>query len=750
MADTVGEATFLVKIRDMVTGPMKGIAASISTTMRDISKIAAGNLLSTGITRAVDAMKNFVAQGIATNMQMDNLNVTFTTMLGSQRKANKLMAELVTFAAKTPFEMEGLAQNAAALLATGNVGEQQVIPMLKKLGDAAAGSTEGFAAMPRVVRAIAQMMSKGKLQAEEMNQLAEAGIPAWGALAKQMGMSTAEVMALASKGKLGMKEIGMLVDGLGNKYAGLADKQSKTFSGMLSTLKDNVSLAMAKITRPIYDRMTLVMQKIAAYMDSGAFTKGLDRIVVVVSYIMDLLFKAFDSPLAMAVVKFAAILASVIAVGAALSWVPVLAGMAYAVAPFVAALGAIVALAALIGNMFRQAFSGPEGDRFRKTLQEIWVLLKEIGINLRDGLAAGLRIVGGVLSSIFGTTGSIQQGFNGMLGAGLDWIKGMLENMAILTTNWELTWQFMKEAAVAAIYWIGDQIVYTLNERIPFALAALIEGMIAGGTEFIKHWRTLFESLLLFVEAIFKAWFDAQMARIKGMIEAAKLIAKGRPGDAVSHLVNSEVGAVVGQAKANMQAGSDFVANTKEPIGKVGAAIAGAMANVWKAMPEFKSSAAGQKANEARDKTWGKMESARGQKKTGIIVDDFKGMLKQVPDKIGEFIGEWTAKGGMGLFGGLEDALGMLKKKPEVPAEPKKERKKYASEFVGFADMNKRIQGMLVDTEKKKAADAAKKAAANAEKGAKAAVDNVKEAKATNKKLDSIGRLLEIKDGFSK
>ena len=153
------------------------------STISSLGAIVSGGLILRGIGAAASSMSGLVEQGFSYNAAIEKATVSFNTLVGSERRAAALMEELRVFAAKTPFELPTLNKSAVALLATKKIASNEVLPILQKLGDAAAGSSEGFASMPRITRAISQMLTKGKIQAEEMMQLSEAGVPAWSALA---------------------------------------------------------------------------------------------------------------------------------------------------------------------------------------------------------------------------------------------------------------------------------------------------------------------------------------------------------------------------------------------------------------------------------------------------------------------------------------------------------------------------------------------------------------------------------------
>ena len=87
----------------------------------------------------------------------------------------------------------------------------------------------------------AQMVSKGKASYEELQQLAEAGVPVWQLLADKLGLTVAEVQKLATEGKLSADAIRLLQESLAQTYQGSMQRQAETFNGQMSTLKDTVS-----------------------------------------------------------------------------------------------------------------------------------------------------------------------------------------------------------------------------------------------------------------------------------------------------------------------------------------------------------------------------------------------------------------------------------------------------------------------------------------------------------------------------
>ena len=88
-----------------------------------------------------------------------------------------MLSDLQDFAQVTPFDLESVTNGSRRLLAMGFSAEQ-IIPVMTAVGDAAAGLGMQAEGIDRITLAMGQMAAKGKVSAEEIRQLAEAGIPA--------------------------------------------------------------------------------------------------------------------------------------------------------------------------------------------------------------------------------------------------------------------------------------------------------------------------------------------------------------------------------------------------------------------------------------------------------------------------------------------------------------------------------------------------------------------------------------------
>ncbi|WP_035430858.1 tape measure protein [Bacillus sp. UNC322MFChir4.1] len=240
------------------------ISGSASSAMGVVGKAAGAAVL------AVTALIGVVGKvGVEYNAMMEQSQIAWETILGSQEAAAKTLKELQVMGAKTPFEFEGLDKAAKLLNMAGYEGDN-LFKTLTNVGDAVSAVGGGQAELEGISMAIFQMASKGKISAEEMNQLAERGIPAWKMVADAQGKSVQEIMKMSENGQLFAKDVlPQLTDQLGKKFGGAMEKQSHTFNGMLSTIKDNLKILSAELSKPLFENLKKGMEAALPILDGA-------------------------------------------------------------------------------------------------------------------------------------------------------------------------------------------------------------------------------------------------------------------------------------------------------------------------------------------------------------------------------------------------------------------------------------------------------------------------------------------------
>lgn len=190
-----------------------------------------------GVIGGVTALKNFVTELVNVRGQFQQLEIAFSTMLKSKEKADKLMSELVDIAAKTPFDLQGVASSAKQMIAYGssaeNVGNELVM-----LGNVAAGVGSQLS---EIAYLYGTLRTQGRAYAVDIRQFAGRGIPIYEELAKVLGVTKDEVSGLVKEGKVGFKEVEQAFKNMTSEsgiYYNLMQEQSKSLTGQLSNLGD--------------------------------------------------------------------------------------------------------------------------------------------------------------------------------------------------------------------------------------------------------------------------------------------------------------------------------------------------------------------------------------------------------------------------------------------------------------------------------------------------------------------------------
>ena len=218
--------------------------ASNNTMIDSNSKLGASfNALATKVGASVAAIAsvqklNDIRQTITqVRGDFEQLEISLSTILGSKAEADKLMAQVVDFAAKTPFDMKGVASGVKQLLAYGSSADS-VIDEMRMLGDIASGLSIPLGDM---VYLFGTTRTQGRMFTQDLRQFMGRGIPLAEELAKQFSVTKAEVGDLVTAGKVGFNEMYQALQAMtseGGKFYNLMDSQSRSILGMQSNADD--------------------------------------------------------------------------------------------------------------------------------------------------------------------------------------------------------------------------------------------------------------------------------------------------------------------------------------------------------------------------------------------------------------------------------------------------------------------------------------------------------------------------------
>lgn len=171
--------------------------------------------------------------------QAEQTSVAFKTLVGNETAAAKMLNQIYSFAAKTPFEPLDLENNAKMMLGFG-VSAQKVVPYLQQLGDIATGDKEKLGGLSL---AFGQVASAGKMQGQDLMQFINAGFNPLKELQKMTGKTYAKLQDMMSKGQIGFDAVAAAIahaTSEGGAFNGMSDKLSQTVSGKFSTMVGNI------------------------------------------------------------------------------------------------------------------------------------------------------------------------------------------------------------------------------------------------------------------------------------------------------------------------------------------------------------------------------------------------------------------------------------------------------------------------------------------------------------------------------
>ena len=210
------------------------------------------------------------AAAVKSAAQLEQLETSFISLTGGAKEAAAMMANLNSFTAKTPFQIENVANAARQLIASGTE-VSQVNDQLQFLGDIAATSGVGI---EEIAAIFAKVNAKGKVELENLNQLAERGIPIFKALSDATGLPADALGA----GAVSVEQFNTTLAQFakdGGFAAGAMERLSQTAAGKFSTAMDNLKQAGAELVQSLMptiskllDFITTLAQRFVGLGDS--------------------------------------------------------------------------------------------------------------------------------------------------------------------------------------------------------------------------------------------------------------------------------------------------------------------------------------------------------------------------------------------------------------------------------------------------------------------------------------------------
>ena len=221
------------------------------------------------------ALVDFGRQAIDAESKVEQLEISFRTLLGSQEKASALIAEIKAYGTVTPYDTEGLAQAARLMLSYG-MSSSKIMPTLKMLGDIAMGDKDKLQSL---TLAFSQMSASGRVCKEDLNQMVDAGFNPLQVISEKTGKSIGELTDEVSKGAISVQDIEQaFIDATseGGKFHNMVNNMSDSIAGKTAQMTDNWENFKASIGGLLKPAYLGAIQTTTSAID--AMTKAIERL----------------------------------------------------------------------------------------------------------------------------------------------------------------------------------------------------------------------------------------------------------------------------------------------------------------------------------------------------------------------------------------------------------------------------------------------------------------------------------------
>ena len=260
--------------------------------------VAAGNLIADFAKKAAESLQSVVKSGIEYNAGMESYLTNFKVMLGDEQLAAEKLEEIRRMAASTPFTLSDLTDGTQTLLQFG-IAADDTTTVLKQLGDISLGNADK---LQTLVRAYGKMSSAQKVTLENVNMMIDAGFNPLNQICDATGESMSDLYKRISDGKVGFNELAAAVETAtsegGQFYNGMLEA-SQTVNGRLSTLQDNISALIGKLTDGLFKAYGDIIGKanelVVAFLDDDKKMRQLKETIGVVTAVVTAAGAAFLS-----------------------------------------------------------------------------------------------------------------------------------------------------------------------------------------------------------------------------------------------------------------------------------------------------------------------------------------------------------------------------------------------------------------------------------------------------------------------
>lgn len=278
MSSINNEVKYTVSLKDLMSAQldkMRGKTDQLDKSV-DRTKNTIGNLNniagSIGLGLSIGGIASFGRSVVDSLKNYEYFSASLRTlMLGDAQAAKSLENSLIDLASKTPFSLTEVQDATKQLLAYG-FAAGNVTTNIRMLGDVASALKIPF---QDIAYLYGTLKVQGRAYTRDIMQFTQRGIPIIKELAKQYGVTEAEVSKLVEAGKVGFPEVERAFKSMtaeGGMFFNMMEQQSKTVGGQISNLGDNweqLKVRIGKSQQGIISETVTFMNQFVSVLSNG-------------------------------------------------------------------------------------------------------------------------------------------------------------------------------------------------------------------------------------------------------------------------------------------------------------------------------------------------------------------------------------------------------------------------------------------------------------------------------------------------
>ena len=191
-------------------------------------------------------------QSMAAYGEIESIKTNLGVVYGSRSQSDMVFNDIAQYSVKSPFGVQQVAEFAVLLKQSG-VYSSDLLDTLGMIGDVAGGNQEKFS---RIANNYAQIVAAGKATSMDLRQFANAGLPIYQEIRKELGVSQKEVREMTQKGLVSASLIEKVFKNMtseGGSFFNAVNLGAQTYKAKIQNLADKKQIGLATAGEWIYN-----------------------------------------------------------------------------------------------------------------------------------------------------------------------------------------------------------------------------------------------------------------------------------------------------------------------------------------------------------------------------------------------------------------------------------------------------------------------------------------------------------------